>query len=199
MHDSAAEPVSYGTLGVVLSVGGVLGMWASFALLMDDFALLNDPGADLLCTIDATVQCGKNILSWQGQVFGFPNPVLGLMMFPAPLVVGTGLLAGARFATWFWWLFNAGLLFGTGFVFWLAFESIFSLNTLCLWCSLVYLVTIPMFVAVTTTNLAAGRAGSRMQRVGLVLTPWTVLISILAEMFIFGAAQLHLNILDSLF
>jgi len=186
-------------LAIVLIVGGLLGLLASFALTMDDINLLKNPDAALTCNLNAVVNCGKNIESWQGSVFGFPNPILGLMMFPAPVVVGFALLARARFAGWFWWIFNAGLLFAISFVYWLAFQSIFDIGTLCPWCSLVYLVTIPMFLAVTVRNLRAGLAGEALKRFGDAIAGWVPLIVIVGYVIIFGAAQLQLNILATLF
>lgn len=190
--------VRYG-LAILLIVGGVLGLLAAFNLTLDDIALLKDPNAALSCSINTYLQCGKNIQSWQGSVFGFPNPLLGLMMFPAPVFVGVSLLAGVRFPAWFRWTFTAGLTFGIGFVFWLAFQSIFDIHTLCPWCALVYVVVIPMWVAVTVDNLRDGLAGRALRRVGQALSPWIVLISIVGYLIIFGAAQLRLNILGSLF
>lgn len=186
-------------LAIVLIVGGLLGLLASFALTMDDINLLKNPDAALTCNLNGVVNCGKNIESWQGSVFGFPNPILGLMMFPAPVVVGFALLAGARFAAWFWWIFNAGLLFAISLVYWLAFQSIFDIGTLCPWCSLVYLVTIPMFLAVTVRNLRAGLAGDALKRFGDTIAGWVPLIVIVGYVIIFGAAQLQLNILGTLF
>ena len=39
----------------------------------------------------------KNLESWQGSLFGFPNPILGLTGWMAPIVVGFAILAGAGF------------------------------------------------------------------------------------------------------
>jgi uncharacterized membrane protein len=186
-------------LAILLIVGGLLGLLASYSLTMDDIALLKNSDALLPCNLSPLLQCGKNIESWQGHVFGFPNPILGLMTFTAPVAVGTAMLARARFSAWFWWLFNAGMLFAIVFIFWLAFQSIFALGTLCPWCSLVYVVVIPMFLAVTVRNLRAGLAGPGMQRVGDALAWWVPLLSIVGYIIIFGAAQLHLDILGSLF
>lgn len=186
-------------LAVLLIVGGCLGLLASFALTMDDIDLLKNPDAALACNVNAVVNCGENIQSWQGSVFGFPNPVLGLMAYPAPVVVGFALLARARFADWFWWTFNVGLLFAISFVYWLAFQSIFDIGTLCPWCSLVYVVTIPMFLAVTVRNLRAGLAGPALAKVGESLSGWVALLAIVGYVIIFGAAQLQLDILSTLF
>jgi uncharacterized membrane protein len=199
IDDSTASrrvPVAF---ALVLIIGGALGLLAAFNLTMDDIALLKDPNAALTCSINSTVQCGKNIQSWQGSVFGFPNPILGLMTFPAPIVVGFALLARARFAAWFRWLFAAGLTFAIGFVYWLAFQSIFDIHTLCPWCAVVYVAVIPMWLAVILDNLADGLAGRALQRVGRALKPWVVLLSIVGYLIIFGTAQLRLNILGSLF
>jgi len=186
-------------LAILLIVGGLLGLLAAWSLTMDEIALLKAPGTALTCNVNSILNCGKNIESPQGSTFGFPNPVLGLMTYPAPVVVGFALLARARFASWFWWIFNGGLLFAIVFIFWLAFQSIFVIGTLCLWCSLVYLVTIPMFLAVTVRNLRAGLAGRGLQRVGDALAWWVPLLSLLGYVIIFGSAQLHLNILGTLF
>src|SRR5690606_32922238 len=137
------------------------GWYASFALTIDKFLLLENPTADLDCNFSLLVQCGANLNSWQGAVFGFPNPLIGLGGFVAPIAVGVGLLAGARFARWFWIAFNVGVLGALAFVIWLIGQSIFVLGTLCPWCMLVWSVTIPMFWAVTLRNLAEGVYGER--------------------------------------
>src|SRR5689334_17409596 len=81
---------------------GAIGWWSAFNLLIDKIKLLEDPSADLDCNFSLLVQCGENLQSWQGEVFGFPNPLIGLGGFVAPIAVGVAILAGARFARWFW-------------------------------------------------------------------------------------------------
>ena len=92
-----------------LIIAGAIGWWAAFSLTMERLHLLAEPRRDRLgCDFSPLVQCSKNLESWQGSVFGFPNPILGLAGWVAPIVVGVAILAGARFARWFWWLFEAG-------------------------------------------------------------------------------------------
>ena len=63
------------------------------------------------------------------------------------IVVGMAILARARFGRWFWWLFEAGMLFAFCFVCWLIGQSIYVLGTLCPWCMVTWAVTIPTFFA----------------------------------------------------
>ena len=98
MNDTSTETRRPWMLAVFLIVTGALGWWSAFALTLDKFALLADPDAALDCNFSVLVQCGANLDSWQGAVFGFPNPLIGLGGFVAPIAVGVALLAGARFA-----------------------------------------------------------------------------------------------------
>src|SRR5882757_1181216 len=131
------------SLAIVLIVTGVIGWYAAFSLTLDKLAVLANPQADLDCNFSVIVQCGVNLGSWQGALLGFPNPILGLGGFVAPIAVGVALLAGAAFARWFWIAFNVGVAGALAFCIWLMYQSIFSLGTLCPWCMLVWAVTIP--------------------------------------------------------
>ena len=57
--------------------GGAADGRASFAY-GDKILVLENPEADLDCNFSIIVQCGKNLGSWQGEILGFPNPILGL-------------------------------------------------------------------------------------------------------------------------
>lgn len=193
--DTSRRPIA---LAIFLIVAGALGWWASFSLTVDKFLLLQNPQADLDCNFSLLVQCGKNLESWQGAVFGFPNPLLGLGGFVAPIAVGVGLLAGARFARWFWALFNAGIAGALAFVIWLISQSIFVLGTLCPWCMLVWTVTIPLFWIVTARNLADGVFGEALVRVGAWLRSWAIPVTIVSYALVVFIAQLQLDILARL-
>lgn len=197
-QQSHTRPVA---LSVWLIIAGVLGWIAAFALTLDRFELLKNPDAILECNISVLVQCGKNLESAQGAVFGFPNPILGLSGWIAPVVVGFAILAGARFARWFWWLFELGMLFAFGFVIWLIGQSIFELNTLCPWCMLTWVVTIPTFYAVTLHVLRAGIApvSPRVRRGADALMSWVPLMAVLSYAIIAVIAQVRLDVLGSLF
>ena len=191
----ARRPLS---LAIVLIVTGAIGWYASFSLTLDKIAVLTDPQADLDCNFSVLVQCGKNLGSWQGAILGFPNPLLGLGGFVAPIAVGVALLAGAAFARWFWIAFNVGVLGAFAFCLWLAYQSIFNLGTLCPWCMLVWSVTVPMFWALTLASARAGRFGARLQPLGARLYSWVPVITVVGYILIAVVAQVRLDVLATL-
>lgn len=180
---------------ITLIVAGLVGWYAAFALTLDKIAILKDPGARLDCNVSVLVQCGKNLGAWQGSVLGFPNPIIGLACWIAPIMVGISLLAGARFARWFWILFNLGVVGAMAFVVWLVHESIFDLGTLCPWCILTWSIVIPLFLTVTTRNAAAGVFGARLTGIGRASFRWLVPATVLGYAIVVILAQLQLDAL----
>ena len=182
-------------LPIVLIITGLIGWYSAFALTLDKFAVLMNPEADLDCNLSVLVQCGPNLASWQGSVLGFPNPILGLAGFVAPIAVGVALLAGATFARWFWIAFNVGVAGALGFCIWLMSQSIFALGTLCPWCMIVWSVTILMFWTLTLSNAKAGVFGSRLQPLGARLFSWTPVITLASYLIVAIIAQVRLDFL----
>ena len=181
-------------------ITGVSGLVAAFALTLDKIAILQNPDAALGCNFSVLVQCGANLDSPEGAVFGFPNPLIGIAGYAIVTVVGMAVLAGARFANWFWALFNLGLLFAIGFVAWLITQSLFVLGTLCPWCMLVWAVTIPLSLAVTVQNVRAGvlplPRGPR-RAIGAAYG-WLPFITLLCYLVIAVVAQVRLDVLSQL-
>ena len=188
-------------LAVWLIIAGVIGWWAAFSLTMERVHLLANPDAILGCDISPLVQCGKNLASWQGSLFGFPNPILGLTGWMAPIVVGVAILAGARFARWFWWLFEVGVTLALVFVIWLIGQSIFVLGTLCPWCMVTWAVTIPTFYAVTLHILRTGilPAPAVIRSGADRLMGWVPLLAVISYAIVAVLAQLRLDVLGALF
>lgn len=182
-------------LAVWLIIAGAIGWIAAFALTLEKFHLLENPGSSASCDFSLLVQCGANLTSSQGAVFGFPNPLLGLAGWMAPIVVGAAILAGARFARWFWLAFWAGMAFAFGFVVWLIGQSVFVLGTLCPWCMVTWIVTIPTFYAVTIHLFRSGVVpiGARARAGASTLMGWTPLLAILSYIVVAAIAQARLN------
>ena len=182
-------------MAVWFVIAGIIGWWAAFSLTMERFHLLADPDAVASCDFSLLVQCTANLESPQGSVFGFPNPILGLTGWVAPIVVGMAVLAGARFARWFWITFWAGIAFAFGFVIWLIGQSIYVLGTLCPWCMVTWAVTIPTFYVVTLHLFRSGVVPVSMgvRKGADALMPWVPLLAIVSYAVILLLAQLRLN------
>ncbi|MEU6850695.1 vitamin K epoxide reductase family protein [Actinacidiphila alni] len=129
----------------LLTICGLLGCVAACVITDDEFKLLKDPNYTPACSLNPIISCGNIMKSDQAHVFGFPNPMIGMIAFPIVLCIGMALFSGARFRPWFWLGLQAGSLFGVGFVTWLQYESLYSIGSLCVWCSLAWVVTIATF------------------------------------------------------
>ncbi|MFI6356550.1 vitamin K epoxide reductase family protein [Streptomyces sp. NPDC050743] len=140
----------------LLIVSGALGILASFVITLDKFQLLQDPHFSPSCNLSPVLSCTNVMRSTQASVFGFPNPMLGLLTYPVVVALGFALLAGARFRRWFWLGLNAGTLFGAGFCMWLMTQALYEIGALCLWCCLAWAATIAMFWYITAHNLRHG-------------------------------------------
>ncbi|MGW1189862.1 vitamin K epoxide reductase family protein [Streptomyces sp. NPDC002559] len=140
-------------LALLLVITGAAGLLAAWIITLDKFKLLEDPNFTPGCSLNPVVACGNIMKSDQAAAFGFPNPMLGMATYPVIIGIGLALLAGARFRSWYWLGMNAGTLFGVGFCTWLQYQSLYNINSLCLWCCLAWVATIFMFCYVTTHNI----------------------------------------------
>ncbi|KOG20352.1 MULTISPECIES: vitamin K epoxide reductase family protein [Streptomyces] len=151
-----------GTIGAsrafawLLVITGAAGLLAAWVITIDKIKLLEDPNFTPGCSLNPIVSCGNIMKSEQASVFGFPNPMLGLVTYAMVIAIGVGLLAGARYRRWYWLGLNAGTLFGVGFCTWLMYQSLYEINSLCLWCCLAWVATIVMFWYVTSHNVRNG-------------------------------------------
>jgi uncharacterized membrane protein len=143
-------------LPYILVIGGIIGLIAAGVLTYDHNKLAQNPNYIPSCNLNPIIACGSVIKSKQAQAFDFPNPYVGLVAFPMVITTGMALFAGAKFKRWYWWLLEAGTIFGLGFVHWLFFETVYRIHALCPYCIAVWIVTITTFWYVTLYNIQAG-------------------------------------------
>ena len=137
-------------------VTGIVGWIAAFSLTLERLHVAADPNATLSCDISPFISCKSVMLTEQAKLFGFPNPLIGLAAFFAPVILGVAILAGAKFARWFWRLFAAGVTAGFIFVIWLFVQSTFVINVLCPYCMVAWVAMIPLFWTVILFLLREG-------------------------------------------
>jgi uncharacterized membrane protein len=160
-HSTPAEGIGAGRpFAWLLVICGALGLLASWVITIDKFKLLQakidgttfTPG----CSLNPIVNCGNIMESKQAAAFGFPNPMIGLVAYSVVIAVGVGAVARARHRRWFWLGLQAGTVFGVGFITWLQYQSLYNIQSLCLWCCLAWAATILLFWYTAVHNMKHG-------------------------------------------
>lgn len=195
MSTTEVSAPKYRLFALFTIVFGAIGLFASFELATEYIKTLQNTDYIPNCELSRLVTCGPNMDSSQGSLFGFSNTILGLMAFVAPIAVGVAMLAGARFSAWFWWLYRAGLLLGLIFVFWLSYQSVFFLGTLCPWCIVIWTVMIPLFFfTVFKPEASEYHAVSEpIRRVFRSLNSWAWVFVFVSYLVIASVSQFQLN------
>ncbi|HEX5797202.1 MAG TPA: vitamin K epoxide reductase family protein [Candidatus Saccharimonadales bacterium] len=125
----------------ILIVGGILALYAAFTLAIEKIELAKNPAHQLSCSLDPILSCGPVISSEQATAFwNIPNPAIGLVAFGMFVMTGLAMLAGAKMKRWFWKMYAFGVAVGIAFVFWLMYQTMYSISALCIYCMLVWVV-----------------------------------------------------------
>lgn len=168
------------TTGLALLGSGLFGTTAAAVLLVEEVALLANPFHVPSCTLNAVVNCGAVMTSAQAEVFGIPNPIIGLATLPVVAAVGASVLAGARMRTWFWWALAAGCVLGWTFVHWLIVKSIFNIGAVCPYCIVVWGCVAVSSIASLSVLSRANRAPKLFSSCAVpIVVSWSGAVSIL--------------------
>jgi uncharacterized membrane protein len=101
----------------------------------------------LACPATSTINCEKVITSPQSIVFGIPVAVLGLAFYVFLAVVNS---------PWAWrmtwpplrWARVGSMVVGIVFVLYLVYTELFTIRSICLWCTSVHVITFALFVLI---------------------------------------------------
>ncbi|MCV7744470.1 vitamin K epoxide reductase family protein [Micrococcus luteus] len=181
-----------GTAALLL-ITSLVALTATIIIIVERALLTADPTHRTSCDLNPWVSCGRVMQSWQAHTFGFPNTYIGVVAFSVLITVGMSLLAGARFARWYWLLMNAGILAGFAFCVWLWYSAVYSIGTLCLYCMVVWAMVIAQLVLVTSRNLQTGTlpAPAGLVRLARELA-WPVIV--LLYVLVFASILLELGL-----
>lgn len=169
-------------------IAGVVGLAAAITLTIEKIKLLQNPAYVPSCSINPVLSCGSVMVTPQAAAFGFPNPLIGIAAFSVVVVAGVLAVAKVSLPQWFWAGLAAGTLLGVVFVHWLIFQSLYVIGALCPYCMVVWSVTIPLLVVVSSIALRplAGNAVARFVyqwRWSLVVLWFTALILMILARF----------------
>jgi uncharacterized membrane protein len=147
--DTAADDEQVRTASAVwILFAGVVGLAAALTLTFEKIEILINPSYVPSCSINPVLSCGSVMVTPQASVFGFPNPMIGIVAFTVVVVTGVLALAKVDLPRWYWAGLAGCTLLGVVFVHWLIFQSLYRIGALCPYCMGVWAVTIPLFVVV---------------------------------------------------
>lgn len=171
---------------IIALITAALGLYASISLVGEKLMILENPLHTTACDISAVLSCGTVIRSSEASLFGFPNPLIGLVAYAIVLTIAVAVLAGARFRRWFWWGLILGQLLGEIFLVWLWFQATFDINALCLYCMLVWFVH-PFLLMATIGRCVRTGAIPASEAVRSTAGIWSTGIAVLLVVVIFGS------------
>lgn len=186
-----------GTTGLVLCVSGIASAVLMFVLLLETMEVYKDPGHVTSCPVNSVFACGRVIDSWQAAVFGFPNAMVGLVIFTATVAAGLYLLAGAGGAgsrPWphvlVWVLLSAML----GMSSWMMLQQFFVIGGLCTYCTGAWLLTFPAWWYLSLYLLNRGDSASAVARTlaGWHLVPMVLWYLLWAGLFVWAFSDVLL-------
>ncbi|WP_156688766.1 vitamin K epoxide reductase family protein [Mycobacterium sp. Marseille-P9652] len=131
-------------------IAGAIGLLASMTLTIEKIEILRNPSYVPSCNINPILACGSVMITPQASVFGFPNPLLGIVGFTVVLVTGVLAVAKVPLPQWYWVGLLLGTLAGSVFVHWLIFQSLYRIGALCPYCMVVWAMTITLLVVVAS-------------------------------------------------
>ncbi|WP_349269268.1 membrane protein [Mycolicibacterium parafortuitum] len=170
-------------------IAGIAGLAAALTLTIEKIELLINPDYVPSCSINPVLSCGSVMITPQASLFGFPNPLIGIVAFTVVVVTGVLALARVNLPRWYWAGLAAGTLLGAVFVHWLIFQSLYRIGALCPYCMVVWAVTIPLLVVATSIVAAPQRSGSAVLRTlhtwrwSLVTLWFTAVVLLILERF----------------
>ncbi len=154
-------------------IAGVVGLAAALTLTIEKIEILINPKYVPTCSINPVLSCGSVMITPQASLFGFPNPLIGVVAFTVVLVTGVLTVTKVPLPRWYWAGLTVGTLLGAVFVHWLIFQSLYRIGALCPYCMVVWAVTIPLLVVVASIAMAPHSSGSVLVRT-LYAWRWSV-------------------------
>ena len=126
----------------------ILGLLVSIYLTYEHFS----GSTSLLCSDSGTVDCAKVTSSQWSMLLGVPVAVLGLVFYlvmtaltsPAGWRARSSALDGLRLG---------GTLAGLAFVFYLVWAELFKIHAICMWCTVVHVVTLLLLLVLLAERI----------------------------------------------
>ena len=141
---------------LIMLIGSVLGLLASFVLSIESLELAKNSHAVLSCDFSSALSCSAVANHWSAAILGFPNSFIGVMTLPVMVTIAAALLAGAKFPRWFMFAAQIGVSVGFIFALWMFYMSFVEIGVLCPWCLTLDVGMLLIFGSMTRYNILTG-------------------------------------------
>ena len=152
-EDSSAGVAVRRTSAWWVLIAGVIGLISSATLTIEKIEILVNPAYVPSCSINPLLSCGSVMITPQASAFGFPNPLIGIAAFSVVVVTGLLAVTNVRLPRWYWTGLMIGTALGVVFIHWLIFQTLYRIGALCPYCMVVWAVTVPLLVVVSSIAL----------------------------------------------
>lgn len=173
-----------------MTFGSAVGLVASFMQMMDKLTLLKDSGAILACNINSALSCSTVLGADQASVLGPPNALISTVMFCFFLAIGLAGLTGSVISKHMRFITQSLAVFTLAFGFWFLMQSIFVIQSLCIYCIFNTFGLLLINGAWLRLNYLDVRINSRFDSFlkNLVKKNFDILIWLVIAIFIIGSA-----------
>ena len=165
----------------VLSLMGILGLFATFILFGEEVKVLKDANYVPPCSVNGVIDCLPTMKSWQSEVFGFNNTILGFIYYTGIFVLGFIQFFNRELNKKLWNLALLPVTLALTFSLWLLYNSIFVIGSVCPYCLTSCFANITIFFTVVGKNITS-KGWLRWRTWMLVLT---ILISAITGILIY--------------
>ncbi|MEN9753218.1 MAG: hypothetical protein RL670_909 [Actinomycetota bacterium] len=189
-------------LAWLLIITGLVGWFGAIALTVERIHVWLNPNESLSCDVNVWISCKSVMLKPQAALFGFPNSMIGVLAFMAPIAMGIAALLGYRYSRALWRVFFSGVAIGMTFVGFLFSQSTYVISILCPYCMLVWAGMIPLFIYLSVFLIRESVIGGPkfLVRNIAVISEWTWVIAVGIELLTLAAIAVRFSgLLPSLF
>ena len=106
--------------------------------------LVSPSGEGLVCPATAAINCVKVTTSPQSKFLGIPVALLGLVFYLGVFALNLPVMWRSTSSAVRWTRLGA-VSVGMAFVLWLVYAELYIIRSLCLWCTVVHILTFVLF------------------------------------------------------
>lgn len=149
------------TYGAMLTLYSLVAWIASGTLVLERLELFKNPNYIPTCDFGLFFSCSNIMKTEQASLFGFPNPLLGIVGFAITGTLGILIMSGMKLPRWINISLMSGIIASFGLIGFFWYTSVIVVMLLCPWCMVVWAMVIPMLFHTMSYNFKNGTFGQK--------------------------------------